>query len=220
MEFITSDTCSYVRTVISAILPIAAAFLLCATNSHAGTLTLVTTPAAQNANDSVDWSHLGENATILGASASATSGLGTDVTVGMAGPNSIIAVVCPSSPCSWGNGTGGSTPFSAVDSLIWTSDAAAGGNGPVTVTTASNVSGAGALIQADGPGQFTAKIQAFSGKTSLGSFTEKSDSNGDPVYIGVKSKSGSTINKVVFTITACTGICTDFAIDRLNLNSP
>lgn len=168
----------------------------------------------------MNWSQLGANATILGASASPTSGLGVSVTLKLAGPNSVISVVCPSSPCSWADGTSGSAPFTAVDSLIWTSNAGNSGNGPVTLTLGSKVSGGGALIQADGPGKFTAKIQVFNGKKSLGSFTENSDSSGDPLYIGLKDKSGPHISKLVFSLTKCIGSCNDFAIDALNLNTP
>jgi hypothetical protein len=138
-------------------------------------------------------------------------------------PTSLIAVVCADSPCSWGHGTSGSTPFSAGDSLIWTADGGNSGNGPVTLSLGTSVSGAGALLQEDAPGMFTAKIQVFNGATSLGSFSESSDVNGDPIYIGVKDTSGANINKVIFSVTSTTGAggdITDFAIDALRLNKP
>lgn len=119
----------------------------------ADSLVVVTSSAAQGANDSVAWSQLGADATPLSSAFVATSAQGLGVTVDLTGANSLTSVVCPATPCSW-TGTG----FSSGDTLIWTSD---GGNGPLTVTFAHGVSGAGALIQADGPGQFTAQIQAF-----------------------------------------------------------
>jgi hypothetical protein len=127
-----------------------------------------------------------------------------------------MSVVCPATPCSWGN----ATVFNADDSLIWTSDTGNSGNGPVTLGFGSNVQGAGALIQADGPAQFTAQIQPFDGTTSLGGpFSVMSDANGDATFIGAMDTS-ATINKVVFSITNCLGDCTDFAIDTVSLNVP
>src|SRR5580692_735997 len=182
--------------------------------ARADSLVLVTSQTAQGANDSAQWSQLGSDGTILGSSAVATSTRGSAVTVTLAGLNSVVSVACTASPCSW-TGAG----FTAGDSLIWTSDSGNGGNGPLTLNFASGVSGAGASIQADGPGQFTAQIQAFNGAASLGSFTVASDANGDAVYIGVLDQSASNITSVVFSLASCTGICADFAIDAANLNT-
>lgn len=197
--------------------------LFAASAAWADSLTDITSAGAQGANDSTSWSQLGADATELGTSFSATSAQGISVSGGFAGstPTSLIAVACTASPCSWSGGTSGSTPFSGGDSLIWTANAGSSGNGPVTLTLGSSVSGAGALIQEDAPGQFTAEIQVFNGVTSLGSYSENSDSNGDPVYIGVKDTSGTNINKVVFSIVSTTntdGDVTDFALDTMLLN--
>ncbi|HEV2118394.1 MAG TPA: choice-of-anchor D domain-containing protein [Terriglobales bacterium] len=178
------------------------------------TLAVVTSPAAQGANDSVAWSQLGADATVLSSGFVATSGLGMGVTAGLTAANSLTAVVCPATPCSW-TGTGSSPG----DTLIWTSDAGNGGNGPLTLTFAQGVSGAGALIQADGPGPFTAQIQAFNGTTLLGSFTVASNSNGDATYLGVTDQTGSNITSVTFSLTSCTGVCTDFAVDTVGIAS-
>jgi hypothetical protein len=178
------------------------------------TLAVVTSAAAQGANDSVAWSQLGADATALSSGFVATSSLGMGVTVGLTAANSLTAVVCTATPCSW-TGTG----FSSGHTLIWTSDTGNGGNGPLTLTFAQGVFGAGALIQADGPGPFTAQIQAFNGTTLLGSFTVASDSNGDATYIGVADQSGPNITSVAFSLTSCTGVCTDFAVDTVDIAS-
>src|ERR1039457_2941577 len=73
-----------------------------------------------------------------------------------------------STNCSW-NGAG----FTAGDSLLWAVNAYTGGNGPMTLTFASGIIGAGALIQSDVPGQFTASLHAFNGGTSLGRSEER-----------------------------------------------
>ena len=177
-------------------------------------LLVVTSSAAQGANDSVAWSQLGADATTLSSAFVATSAQGMGVTVGLTEANSLTSVVCPATPCSW-TGTG----FAGGDTLIWTSDTGNGGNGPLTLTFAQGVSGAGAFIQADGPGPFTAQIQAYNGVTLLGSFTVASDSKGDATYIGVIDQTGSNITSVTFSLTSCAGICTDFAVDTVAIAS-
>ncbi len=139
--------------------------------------------------------------------------------VSLFGPSSLVAVVCPETLCSWN--LGGLSGFAAGDSLIWTADTGNSGNGPLTLNfTSKNVAGAGAVIQADGPSQFTANIEAFNGGTSLGSFPVTSDVNGDATFIGVLDSTAANITKVVFSITSCEGDCTDFAIDTVSLNVP
>jgi len=184
------------------------------TVAWADSLVLVTSQTAQGANDSVHWLQLGADGTKLGSTATASSGAGTTVTFTLGGSDSLVSVACTASPCSW-TGAG----FTAGDSLIWTSDSGNGGNGPLTLSFSRGVLGVGALIQADGPAQFTAQIQALNGATPLGSFTVTSNTNGDAAYIGLLDQSGANITSVVFSLTTCSGTCTDFAIDTVNLNT-
>ena len=186
--------------------------VLATTFATADTVVLVSSQPGQGANDSVLWSQLGADGTLLGSSFGLVSVNMIGANGTLSGPNSVISVVCHATPCSW---TGG---FSAGDSLLWTSDAANGGNGPVSLSFSTGVFGVGALIQADGPGQFVAQVQAFNGASSLGTFTLPSDSNGDPLYIGVLDESGANITSVTFSLTSCSGTCTDFAIDTLYLD--
>jgi hypothetical protein len=182
---------------------------------RADSLVLVTSVGAQNATDTAKWSQLGPDNSVLAQAVSIKSGKGTVYLVSLAGANSVTSVVCSTNPCSWiGNG------FPAADTVLWTSDAGAGGNGPVTVKFPSGVAGAGALIQADTPGKFTAEIQAYNGTTLLGTFTAISNSNGDATYIGVNDQTGSNITSIVLSLTSCSGLCTDFAVDTLNINQP
>jgi len=211
---------AFVAAAISALIVVMAASV-----SRADTVTEITTQSAQGANDSVNWSQLGGDATALGISFDASSDLGVSVDGSFAGdtPTSLIAVVCAASPCSWASGTLGSTPFGAGDSLIWTADGENSGNGPLTLSLGTSVSGVGALFQEDAPGQFTAKIEVFNGPTALGTFSETSDTNGDPIYIGAKDTSGANISEVVFSVTSTAnpgGDITDFAVDTLRLNKP
>lgn len=181
----------------------------------ADSLSLITSMSAQSANDSIEWSQLGGDATSLTARFLATSAQGLSVTSVLTGSGSLTSVVCPATPCSW---AGVSSGISAGDELIWTSDARNGGNGPLALTFKNKIGGGGAFVQADGPSQFTAKLEAFKGATLLGSVTESSDASGDPIYIGLKDNSGTNVSKLVFTLTACQGDCTDFAVDAVQLN--
>jgi hypothetical protein len=93
------------------------------------------------------------------------------------------------------------------------------------LTFGTSVSAAGALIQADEPGQFRAEIQAFNGATLLGSFTVTSNTNGDAVYIGILDQTGANITSVTFSLTACGSadancVVSDFAVDTVFLNVP
>jgi hypothetical protein len=195
------------------------AVLFATTAAWADTLVQVTSQAGQGATDSISWKQLGGDQSLLATSFTAKSATGTTHTVTLAGVDSVVSVVCAPTPvnCSWTQGTG----FAIGDSLIWTSDTGNGGNGPVTVSFSAPLAGAGALIQANTPGLFTAKIEAFNGGTSLGSFTVTSDTNGDAVYIGLKDQTAANITSVVFSLTTCAGTCTatDFGIDTVFLNT-
>src|SRR5882762_9227132 len=175
------------------------ALIFFTTNSAwADNLVVVTSRTGQAANDFVLWSQLGADASLLGSGFNATSVGGVTIAGTLTGANSLISVVCPAAPCSW-TGIG----FSASDSLLWTSDAGNSGNGPVTLVFSTGVTGAGAIIQANAPGQFTAQIQAFNGTALLGTFALLSNPAGDATYIGVQDQSGANITRVVFSITTC-----------------
>ncbi|HXN85669.1 MAG TPA: hypothetical protein VN867_06335 [Candidatus Binataceae bacterium] len=193
-----------------------AAILFSTRSAFTDSVVKVVTLGALSENDSVSWSQLGPDATALSATITATSTGSVGVTGTLAAAGSLTSVVCPETPCSWGTpGTGG---FNAGDTVVWTSDTFNGGNGPLKLTFSQSVKGAGALIQADGPAQFTAQIQAFNGTTSLGSFTETSDSTGDAVFLGALDNTAAHITAVTYSLTACTGTCTDFAIDTVYIN--
>src|SRR5713101_1410448 len=112
------------------------------TAAGADSLVVVTTQAGQGADDFVLWAQLGGDATSLGATFNATSAVaGIAVAGTLAGPNSLISVVCPASPCSW-TGVG----LLPTDGLIWTSDAGNSGNGPVSLVFGTPITGVGALV--------------------------------------------------------------------------
>ena len=190
--------------------------LLAAALAYADSLTLVTSQAAQAANDTIAWSQLGPDGTLLASNLTVhTVAKNVSAGVVLAGSGSIPSVMCPATVCSW-TGTG----FPAASTLLWTSDAGNGGNGPVKLTFASGIAGAGASIQADGPGAFTAQIEAFNGATSLGSLIVLSDVAGGPAYIGVKDQTGPNITSIVFSLTRSAGLTSDFALGTVSVNLP
>jgi hypothetical protein len=193
-----------------------AAIVLSATIARADSLAVVTSQAGQGANDSIGWSVLGADATAIPASFPKVSAGGLGVTGTLVGVGSLVSVVCPAVPCSWG----GSTGFASGDHLIWTADAGVSGNGPLKLAFGSKIFGAGAKIEADGPSQFTARIEAFNGAVSLGFFTVTSNVNGDATYIGVNDSTAANISSIVFSLTACQGDCSDFAIDTVFIKKP
>jgi len=193
--------------------------------ARADNVVLVTSLGGLSANDTVVWSQLGADATDLPLSPGFTSTNGLTGSIIMDAPHSLVAVVCPETPCSWN--PVGLSGFNTGDSLIWTADTGNSGNGPISVVGLSkNVSGVGAFIQSDAPAQFTAQVQAFNGGTSLGTFTETSDANGDAIFIGVRDNTGPNITSVTFSTIpvspapTCAGDCADFALDTLSLNVP
>ena len=201
------------RSLIKVTSIVALSFMSLA-GANADTLKQITSSSAQAANDALAWSQQGSDGTVLAASFSATTTMSNSVTVGMGAANSIISVVCPATPCSW-TGTG----FTASHSLLWSSDVGNGGSGPVTIIFSKGISGAGALVQADLPGAFTGEIEVYNGTTLLATYTVSSDTAGDPVYLGALDESGPNINKVVFSLTACASLCTDFGVDTVNVNA-
>ncbi len=183
--------------------------------ANADTLSQITSPAAQKTTDSIYWSSIGGDQTLLNAGGSVSTAKGATAQVTLAGPNAILSRVCSTSPCSW-TGVG----FPAGDTLLWTSDAGNGSTGPVRVTFKSGMAGGGAYIQANGPGTFIAKIEAFNGGTSLGYFFATSNSQGNPVYMGVLNQSGPNVTSIVFSLTSVSaGMTTDFGLDSVNISS-
>ena len=196
---------------------VVAALLLASTAAWADSVAEVTSQSGLSPDSSISWSQLGADQTQVGATFSVTSNHGLSTSVTLAHANSVASIVCAQAPplssnCSW-NGTG----FTAGDTLLWSVNAYTGGNGPITLAFASGIAGAGALIQSDVPGQFTASIQAFNGSTSLGTFTEQSDAAGDAIYLGVLDSTGANITSVVYSLSACAANCADFALDAVDL---
>ena len=113
-------------------------------------------------------------------------------------------------------GFGWNGNFSANDKLLWTG----GENGPMTIHFALPVKAAGAHIQADWNGPFTAQIQAFDiSGNFLGSVSIYGNSNtkiGTAVFLGIQD-SESDIAYITLGLTDASYHPTDFAINDLRL---
>ena len=127
------------------------------------------------------------------------------------GGSGLVAVQCPAAPsCSW---TGG---FPAGQSLIWTFDGT-NANGPLELFFGTAIGAAGAFIQSDAPGTFTAEVQAeFTDATVSPVFTITSDAAGDPVFIGLFDQNGNNVAAIGFQ-TINSGSDGDFAAGTLSM---
>lgn len=185
--------------------------------SFGGVITLATSPGALGSNDSVTWGQLGADQAIIPNPFTATSSSASNTITGSFGGTTGIVMTAGS---SWTPVTGA---FSNGDILIWSFDNNANaGTGPDTFDFPLGF-GAGAAIQADAPGQFTAKVELFSGSTSLGFVTLTSDPAGDAIFIGAVD-SVAEVTKAVFSLTAAQPSLNnsgnnlgDFALDTLFL---
>ncbi|MHB1937364.1 MAG: PEP-CTERM sorting domain-containing protein [Acidobacteriaceae bacterium] len=187
---------------------VAAVAILAVPKASADSLSIVTT--APTGTDTVNWSQLGPDNTSVSNPFSATSTGGIGVTGTFAGEGG--GQIRQEGPSSGWNGN-----FNPGDYVLWNL-----GNGPDTLSFNQGVSMAGAAIQTDFYGAFTAQIQAFDGTNLLGAFTENGNSNtnndGSAIFLGLQDSTGANINSIVFSVTSCSLNCSDFAIDTLYLN--
>jgi hypothetical protein len=210
-----------IRAVISAvkvILP--GAFLLSAAAYGAGVISLANSPAAMGANDFVTWGQLGVDGAMIGNTFSATSNNQLSITGAFSGNTAMVVTVGGS---VWGPASGA---FTDGDSLIWSFDGSVGvngGTGPLTVSFPTGF-GAGASIQADAVGQFTAQIQLYSGLTLLGTESVTSDAGGDAIFLGAVD-TAAEVTSAIFDLTAAatssdsTNNLGDFTVDTLSLQN-
>jgi glucose dehydrogenase len=194
-------------------------FLLSATAySSPDVISLATSLAAMGANDNVTWGQLGADGAAIANSFSATSA-NLDV---ITGSFSTVSGMVATAGSSWGPATGA---FANNDALIWSFDnGTSSGTGPLSIGFPAGF-GAGAAIQADAPGQFTAQIQLYSGLTSLGTESITSDVSGDAIFIGAVD-TVANVTSAVFSLTASGSSADtanrlgDFTIDTLSLQNP
>jgi hypothetical protein len=185
----------------------------------ASTLTLVVVPsniglvinrAALGANDSVDWGVLGPEETWV------NNPFGVISVGGVA----LMASEAPGQFLRLDEGTTWLGNFSVGDHLLYTGTIFGGGHGPITIHFGAPVIGAGAQIQANYYGAFSARIAAFdAGGNLLGSFAEAGNSAGtednSAIFIGIRSMAAN-IATIAYSLDFGGLDPTDFAINRLD----
>ena len=193
-------------------LSILAVFVLLTTR----TVGAVTLWNGTGANDSTSWSQLGADQTVIPQSFTATSTGGVSISGSLAGNSGLVVI----SGSSW-TSIPPTTTFPAGDTLVWTFDNNGTnlGSAPLTLGFGKAVLAGGATIQADFLGVFTASVEAFNGNSLLGTEAVVSDSNGDPVFIGVQD-TAADITSLVFDLKlmGCADLScgnSDFAVDNL-----
>jgi hypothetical protein len=164
----------------------------------------ITNASTLGAFDTFDWSQIGPQAITVSSPQNVVSNGGMNASVSSAG-NALQTLI-------EGNSFGWSGNFAPGVSVLW--DAAVGPD--ITLTFANPVSGAGAQIQSDFGGNFTAQITAFDKNgATLGSFSEKgvaTENNDDSaIFIGLLDNSAD-IAKIQFILTDATSSPNDFAI--------
>jgi PEP-CTERM motif len=165
------------------------------------------------ANDSTSWGQLGADGSVIATPSFATSAGGNTIGVVFNGGSTtgLVAVQCPAAPsCSW---TGG---FPAGQSLIWTFDGT-NATGALSLGFGTPIGAAGAFIQSDAAGTFTAEVQVlFTDITVSPIFTINSDAAGDPVFIGLLDQNGNNVAAIAFDVTN-SGSDDDFAAGTLSM---
>jgi hypothetical protein len=180
------------------ILTTSAAALAVATPASAGG---VTSPVSVI--DSIDWSQLGPDYNFVNTPTNVSTSLGHIVTVSNTAGAQLVQV----NQAPGGSFNGNFAPGTA---LLWTTPFT--GASDITLNFATPVLGAGAQIQADFSGAFTAQITVNGNQT----FTENSNANGSPIFIGWL---GGPINTIEFTLTsAYLGTTNDFAIGKVEIS--
>jgi hypothetical protein len=144
---------------------------------------IVTSPAALNANDTVDWGQLGSAGKLENPTFTATSAGGVVVTVNAGGVTALAA------PGSYG------LPGSTIDINNQFT-------GPLFITFSKPVSGAGAYISNAFLAAYSPVIQAFNGSNSLGTFTEAV--GGGTIFMGVMDTTAD-ITKIEFNTISSPG---------------
>jgi hypothetical protein len=184
----------------------------------------VTSRAALAANDYVDWGEIGAPGnSYVPNPLSVTSADGSTVMVTKPAEQFhflVQAAPGQSFPPYWGGN------FAPGDNLLTTEGPGDATNpGPMTIQFATPVYGAGAQIQTNDGGAFTARISALDNKGDiLGYVTESGTSNGNrngsAIFLGILSDTAN-IAAVRFSIDQFPpGQDTDFAINRVGIVVP
>lgn len=183
---------------------LAAGALLALAAGHA-TAALITNRGSLGGNDHIDWAQLGSSFAGVATPSNVSSDLGLSAVVSSASGDFQRR--------DQGNGWAGN--FAAGDALLWTN----GTPGPMSLEFGAAVFGAGAQIQRNAYGGFTAVIAAYDALNNLlerYEVTGNSSSSGDnsAIFLGI-SRNTADIDRLEFSLLSRD----DFAINRVELLS-
>lgn len=174
----------------------------------ANALTLVTNRAAIGQTDFIDWGQFGATFNPVADNSMGLSNTG----------NTRFRVSDGDGLERRDQGNGWSGNFAQRDRLIWTRDSGSS----LSLRFSNTMFAAGAQIQRDTYGAFTATIEAFDALgDSLGSFNVAGNSDGasdnSAIFVGVASAQGD-IARLVYTMDGGQSQGDDFAINEVALN--
>jgi len=178
----------------------------CVSSSLFGNAVLITNPQGLSNTDVVDWSQFLPDQVNLGPMFNGGSTY-NDSVFGQLSNSAGSATIMIA-----GQNFAAKGGFQANDALVSTDSGTAPG-GTLTLSFTPQFGG-GTYIEGEGGKQFTARIQAFAGFSSVLDTTVTSDAAGDPIFLGAEDTS-SDITKIVYSLTAnAGGSLGDFVIDR------
>jgi hypothetical protein len=187
-------------------LSIVAGFSLCCGEAKA--LVVVTSRAALNSTDFIDWS--GDVLDTKPQSFSVNTNLSVPVGVSKALSGDFLRI---DQVATWG--------FSPGDRLLFTDNFVDTDNKLTFDVPAGNFFAVGTQIQANANGPYTVLVSAYGpGDTSLGSFTLNGNSSVVPdtaLFVGVRNS--TPIAKVEYTVTAAGNLKGAYAFNRVDFSS-
>lgn len=169
-------------------------------------VSLVTDRGSLGGVDFIDWAGLGAEFTIVPSGSTIDSNLGLTATITM--PSGAFSRL--------DQGSGWAGNFAPGDALLFTNSNA----GPMVISFDAPVEAAGAQIQRNTFGSFTATIEAYDGSNNLlGSFDVAGDSTsaGDnaAIFVGVQATSAE-IARIEYSVDSVTE---DFSINQLDIGT-
>jgi hypothetical protein len=175
-------------------------------------VTLVTTPGALAADDSVSWSQFGPYGTDVPTGSVANTTLGNTLTLTRAGVLPMVRIDQSGPDAFDGN-------FAPGDKLLWNGLSS---SNPIRFDPSALIFGAGFNIQDNSMGAFTAQIKAYnSSNTLIGTVNRAGVSNrnndGSAIFIGFTST--LAVDYYTVQLSASTASLYDFAINTTLLRN-
>jgi len=193
--------------------------LICASSTLYGSAIVVTNPALVHTSDILDWAQLGSAGSLVYTNSYLLSS--GDAGTEMAGARLANGTGMIETACASGCGFQANSGIAANDALLLTTNGYSK-SAPITLSVMPAY-GLGTYLQeatatGDAGGQFTARIQAYAGVSSVLDASVTSDAAGDAVFLGV-SDTARELTKVIFSMTDSNGKATNFVLDTVYIQN-